>query len=70
MTISELINELRKLPPNAEVALLSTTAFARPPEIHRVNQFAGWKGNWFGPGCGLNNPTNAYLIRPAKEIVR
>lgn len=67
MTVSEFINELRKLPSDAEVALLSAAAFARPPEIRRVNRFAGWDG--LGRGAGFNNPANAYLIRPAKEIV-
>lgn len=69
MTAAQLIAELRKLPPNAEVALLAASGFARPPELERINIDAGWRTSC-GNNCGLTNPHNAFLIRPAKEILR
>lgn len=66
MTISDLIRDLKRLPSDCEVAVLATSGFARPPILVRVNQFAWADG---AMGCGFSHPENAYLLRPANEII-
>lgn len=65
MTRDELIAELRKLPPDAEIGVLTATAHARPPVIVPVNHY-GWDGTKV---TGFDNLSNAWLIRPANEVV-
>lgn len=66
MTIGQLIEQLRRLPPDSEVAVLTAAAHARPPTLVRVNQFAWSDG---ASGLGLQRPDDAYLIRPENEVI-
>jgi hypothetical protein len=67
VTIAELITELQKLPPGAEVALLAASAWPRPPVAQKVNQWAHDVNT--GRPCGFKDPSNAYLLRPAPETI-
>lgn len=65
MTIAELIRELQSLPATCEVAMLTANAHARPPSLVPVNP-AAWDSQ---NSTGLRNPSNAYLIRPAQDVI-
>lgn len=68
MTIGALVAQLRKLDQTAEVALISASGMARPPTIERVCEGA-WSMYDKTARFGLSKPDNAYLIRPAQEII-
>jgi len=68
MTVGELVAQLQRLDQRAEIAVLSASAMARPPEITRVNPLA-WNGHDRRSNFGFADASNAYLLRPAQEII-
>ena len=64
MKVRELIAELKRLPPDAEIGMLTAAAHARPPQAFRVDADAGWRNQ-----SGFDNPERAYLLRPQNEII-
>lgn len=65
MTVAEFIRDLQKLPGGAEIGVLTATAHARPPVLARVQQY-GWDGI---VQTGFDDLSNAWLIRPANEVI-
>lgn len=65
MTAAEFIKELQKLPPNAEVGVLAASAYVRPPIVVRVQDSPAWDRTDYG----FKDLGNAWLIRPANEVI-
>lgn len=60
-TVADLIKELQRLDPDAEIGLVAASGFVRPVVVIRANQWA-FRG-------GFRNAARAYLVRPAQDIV-
>ena len=71
MTVAELLRVLVNLPRDAEVAILSHSGHARPPVIEKINPWAYINEGQASTRAqsGLDNPKNAYLIRPAQDVI-
>jgi hypothetical protein len=68
MKVGEFIKALQQLPADYEIAVLSHTAHARPPVVQRVNTWA-WSNGPRNCTGGLQTPSRAFLVRPAREII-
>lgn len=67
MTVAELIETLRGLPQDHEIAVFGTLAQPRPPVVERANPWAHPRGEFTAQGFA--DPKRAFLIRPAREVV-
>lgn len=64
MKVADLIEALRQLPADYEIAMLATSAMPRPPVVVLADPSA------FRPNRGgFENPSRAYLLRPEEEII-
>lgn len=68
MTVADFIATLQLLPADAELGVLTATAFAQPPVLVKIDPHA-WATNGRPHVRGFRNLRNAYLIRPQGEVI-